>query len=33
MGLSYLEMGDQKKATDNLKEALKINPRFGAGWK
>ncbi len=33
MGLVYLEKKENKKALDNLKESLKINPKFPPAYK
>jgi Tfp pilus assembly protein PilF len=33
IGLSYMEKLDYKKATEFMKESLKINARFNLGWK
>ena len=33
MGLCYVDKKDFKKASDNFRECLKINPKFAQAWK
>lgn len=33
MGLCYIEKKDFNRATECMKEALRINPKYGMAWK